>query len=268
MANVLLSWAMTGPAQSAAAAVVAEIAQAGGRAVHEPADVSDAGAVDAMVGRVIDRFGRIDVLICNAGILRDKSFAKMDMADFALVLSVHLQGSANCCHAVWAPMRDQGYGRILLTTSSSGLYGNFGQVNYGAAKAGMIGLMNGLHIEGEKYGIRVNCLSPTAATGMTDGLLSPEDAALLAPDSVSPAALFLTGPDAPSKTIMGAGAGVFSVVSIRETEGVWLPPEDRTADAIARRFDDISDTSACPPLENAFAQTNKYVELARRAKAR
>lgn len=245
--------------------LAAEITAAGGTAVAEAADVSDAAQVGAMVGRVLDLWGRIDVLICNAGILRDRSFAKMDMADFALVLAVHLQGSANCCHAVWEPMRAQGYGRILLTTSSSGLYGNFGQVNYGAAKAGMIGLMNSLHQEGVKYDIRVNCLSPTAATSMTAGLLSPEDEALLGPAAVAPAALFLTARQAPSRTIMGAGAGVYSVVRIEETEGLWLPPEERTAQGIAARFARIGDRATARELPNAFAQTQKYVAMARKA---
>jgi NAD(P)-dependent dehydrogenase (short-subunit alcohol dehydrogenase family) len=165
-------------------------------------------------------------------------------------------------------MREQAYGRILLTTSSSGLYGNFGQSNYGAAKAGMIGLMNCLHLEGAKYDIRVNCLSPTAATAMTSGLLAPEDEALLAPETVSPAALFLTSGDAPSRIIMGAGAGVYSVVRVVETDGVWLPPGDRTVAGIARRFAEIGDASTARPLENAFAQTNKYSALARRARER
>lgn len=246
-----------------AGSVVEEIRASGGRAEVELADVSALDQVEAMTERILERLGRIDVLICNAGILRDRTFAKMELADFTRVLQVHLEGSANCCHAVWSVMRDQVYGRILLTTSSSGLYGNFGQSNYGAAKAGMIGLMNCLHFEGLKYDIRINCLSPAAATAMTEGLLAPEDERLLDPNWVSPAALYLTGRNSPSKTVMGAGGGVFSTIRIVETEGVWLPEAERTPQGIAEAFSTISDRSREEALENAFEQTAKYVRIAR-----
>lgn len=248
-----------------AAAVAAEVCAMGGDAVAEVADVAAPDQVAAMVARVMDRWGRIDVLINNAGLLRDKSFAKMDMADFDRVVAVHLGGSTACCHAVWPIMRAQTYGRILLTTSTSGLFGNFGQANYGAAKAGMVGLMNVLHIEGQKHGIRVNCLAPTAATAMTDGLVPAQDMALLGPESVSPAVLFLTAQDAPSRVIMGAGAGAYSVIHILETAGVYLAPKDRTAAGIAQQFAAIAAMPGAASLPSAFDQTAKFVALARAA---
>jgi NAD(P)-dependent dehydrogenase (short-subunit alcohol dehydrogenase family) len=172
---------------TAADAVVAEILAAGGEAIANHASVTDEAAVAAMVAEVLARWGRIDILVSNAGILRDKSFGKMDLADFRLVLDVHLMGAAICCKAVWDTMRAQKHGRIVLTTSSSGLYGNFGQANYGAAKMALVGLMQTLAIEGAKDGIRVNCLAPTAATRMTEGLMPAEVLAALAPEAVSPA---------------------------------------------------------------------------------
>src|ERR1700685_3978292 len=155
----------------------------------DAADVADFEQVSAMAARAEKDWGSVDILVNNAGVLRDKTFAKMDMADFEFVLRVHLIGSANCTKAVWSGMRERNYGRIVLTSSASGIYGNFGQANYGAAKAGMIGLMNVLHLEGAKYDIRVNVLAPTAATGMTAGLLAAGGAALLTPGSVPPAVL-------------------------------------------------------------------------------
>jgi hypothetical protein len=197
--------------------------------------------------------------------LRDKTFAKMDLAEFELVLKVHLLGSAICTKAVWAGMRERNYGRILFTSSASGVYGNFGQSNYGAAKAGMVGLMNVLHLEGAKNNIRVNTLLPTAATGMTEGLIPPEMAALMGPETVTPAVLFLVSEDAPSKVILGAGAGVFAVTHIEETPGVFLSKADRTPETIAARFSEISDPKSARPLENAFGQTFKFVETAAKA---
>jgi NAD(P)-dependent dehydrogenase (short-subunit alcohol dehydrogenase family) len=151
-----------------AEAVATEIRDAGGEAIANGANVADFEQVQNMVRQTLDEWGRVDILVNNAGILRDKSFLKMAMEDFRLVIDVHLMGSANCCKAVWEIMREQGYGRIILTSSSTGLYGNFGQTNYGAAKMAMVGIMNTLHLEGAKYNIRVNCLAPTAGTAMTE----------------------------------------------------------------------------------------------------
>jgi NAD(P)-dependent dehydrogenase (short-subunit alcohol dehydrogenase family) len=243
--------------------VVEEIERAGGTAMADGADVTNADEVAAMVSRAQAEWGRVDILVNNAGILRDKSFAKMEIADFEKVVGVHLMGSAICTKTVWGGMRDRGYGRVVFTSSASGIYGNFGQANYGAAKAAMIGLMNVLHLEGAKHDIRVNVLAPTAATGMTAGLLPPEVAALLTPESVTPAVLFLVGENAPSRTIMGAGGGVFAVTHIEETPGVFLPEAERTPEKIAACFAEIADRASAVPLENAYAQTFKFAAAAK-----
>jgi NAD(P)-dependent dehydrogenase (short-subunit alcohol dehydrogenase family) len=206
----------------AAGAVADEIVAAGGQAMAVAASVTDEAGVEAMVAQTLDRWGRVDILINNAGILRDKSFAKMSIADFRTVVDVHLIGAAICTKAVWETMRAQGFGRIVMTTSSSGLYGNFGQANYGAAKMALVGLMQTLAIEGEKYGIRVNCLAPTAATQMTHGVLSEESLALLAPEMVSPALLPLVADDAPTRTILCAGAGHVAAAHVTLTEGAQI----------------------------------------------
>jgi len=245
--------------------VAREIEAAGGVAMANGADVANPEQVAAMVRAAESQWGGVDILVNNAGILRDKTFAKMELAEFELVLRVHLLGSAICAKAVWAGMRERNYGRVLFTSSASGVYGNFGQSNYGAAKAGMVGLMNVLHLEGAKNNIRVNTLLPTAATGMTEGLIPPEMAALLSPETVTPAVLFLVSEDAPSKVIMGAGAGVFAVTHIEETPGVFLGKAERTPETIAARFGEISDARTARPLDNAFGQTFKFVEAAARA---
>lgn len=248
-----------------AEAVVAEIEAAGGQALAHRADVSDMEMVGDMIAQTMARWGRVDCLVNNAGILRDKSFAKMDMADFRRVIDVHLVGSANCCHAVWPIMRDQGYGRIVLTSSGSGLYGNFGQANYGAAKAAMVGLMNVLHLEGARDDIRINTLAPTAATAMTKGLLPEAALALLNPETITPGVLFLLGQDAPSRTILSAGAGTFAVTQIRETQGTLIEGEI-TPEIIAAQWEQITDATGAEDLENAFAQTRKYALRAAAAK--
>jgi NAD(P)-dependent dehydrogenase (short-subunit alcohol dehydrogenase family) len=249
-----------------ALSVVEEIRAGGGIAIADPADVADFEQVSAMAARSEKDWGSIDILVNNAGVLRDKTFAKMEMADFEFVLRVHLIGSANCTRAVWAGMRERNYGRIALTSSASGIYGNFGQANYGAAKAGMIGLMNVLHLEGAKNNIRVNVLAPTARTGMTAGLLSPVAAELMAPESVTPGLLFLVSENAPSRVILGAGAGVFAVTHIGETPGVYLDESERTPETIAARFAEISDPQTAEPLKDAFGQTMKFVAAAAQAK--
>jgi NAD(P)-dependent dehydrogenase (short-subunit alcohol dehydrogenase family) len=226
------------------------------------ADVSNFEQVQAMVDRATKEWGKIDLLCANAGILRDKSFAKMETADFARVLDVHLVGTFNCCKAVWHGMRERNFGRIVVTTSSSGLFGNFGQANYGAAKAGIVGLMNVLAEEGRKNDIRVNTISPTAATRMTEELLPPQALALMRPESITPAVLYLLSDDAPTRTIMGAGAGSFAVIKIMESEGINLPHSEWTPEAIAAHFSEIGDMSTARALENAFQQTQKYVSQA------
>ena len=252
----------TGGSLSPAEAVVEEIRKAGGTAMADGADVSDFEQVTAMVERATKEWGSVDLLCANAGILRDKSFGKMEVADFQKVLDVHLVGTFYCCKATWAGMRDRNYGRIVLTTSSSGLYGNFGQANYGAAKSGMVGLMNVLAEEGRKNDIRVNIISPTAATRMTEELLPPQALQLMKPNAITPAVEYMLSEDAPTRTIMGAGAGSFAVIKILESEGINLPESEWTPDAVAAHFAEISDMSKAKALTGAFEQTQKYVAQA------
>ena len=251
-----------GAAPDSALKVADEIRAAGGAAMTDGSDVANFEQITAMVSRAEKEWGGVDILVNNAGILRDKTFAKMEMSDFERVISVHLNGSANCTRAVWNGMRERNYGRIVFTSSASGIYGNFGQANYGAAKAAMLGLMNVLHLEGAKYNIRVNTLAPTAATAMTAGLLPPEVARVLSPKSVTPAVLFLAGEDAPSRVILGAGAGVFAVTRIEETPEVYLDEAERSPETIAARWNEIFSGQKSVPLQDAFAQTRKFAEMA------
>ncbi len=230
----------SGASQSAAEAVVAEILAAGGEAIASAASVTDFQAVSQMVAETMAKWGRVDILVNNAGILRDKSFAKMELDDFRLVVDVHLMGAVNCTKAVWDIMRDQNYGRIVMTTSSSGLFGNFGQSNYGAAKMALVGLMQTLSIEGAKNDIRVNCLAPTAHTRMTEDLGLPLEA--LAPALVTPGLLHLVSPDAPTRCILAAGAGGFERAYITLTQGDFITGLN-AAEQVAARFDKISDRS-------------------------
>ncbi|WP_256646160.1 SDR family NAD(P)-dependent oxidoreductase [Thermomonas paludicola] len=222
-----------------AGAVADEIRAAGGQARAVTCSVADAEAVQAMVDDVLADWGRIDILVNNAGILRDKSFAKMDLADFRLVLDVHLMGAANCTRAVWNAMRAQDYGRIVMTTSCSGLYGNFGQANYAAAKMGLVGLMQTLGIEGAKHDIRVNCLAPTGATQMMEGILPPEQLAKFKPELVSPAVLALVAQNAPNRAILSAGAGGFELAYIALTQGIQLGAA-ASAEAILEQWAELS----------------------------
>jgi len=254
----------SGASLSAAEAVVQEIAAAGGEAMAHGANVTEPAEVQDMVDQALSRWGRVDILVNNAGILRDKSFAKMDLADFRAVLDVHLWGSVVCTKAVWGPMREAGYGRIAMTSSSSGLYGNFGQSNYGAAKMGVVGLMNVLHLEGQKADIRVNTLAPTAATRMTEGLI-PEDALkLMTVESVTAGLLYLVSEAAPSRTILCAGAGGYAATKIYETPGVYLPPEEQTPEGVAAHIGRITASDGQDEFEQGGRQTMKFLEYAAR----
>ena len=241
-------------------AVVAGIREAGGEAMSHGANVADFAQVEDMVEQTMDAWGRVDILINNAGILRDKTFAKMPLDDFRLVIEVHLMGTVNCTKAVWNIMREQNYGRVVFTTSSSGLYGNFGQSNYGAAKMAMVGLMNTLHLEGAKNDIRVNCLAPTAGTAMTEGLMPEPVFKLLSPEVVSPAVVFLAGPDAPSRKVLGAGGGSFSVFKGFETVGTNLLPNDVSAESIAAAWDTLNDEAGMQEFTGGFEQTGKFAQ--------
>lgn len=249
----------TGGSSEPAEKVVAEIKMHGGEAIAHGADVTNIEQVEHMVATAIDAWGRVDILINNAGILRDASFAKMELSDFEKVMDVHLMGSVNCTKAVWPHMRGANYGRVLMTTSSSGLYGNFGQSNYGAAKMAVIGLMNTLQIEGEKNDIRVNALGPGAATRMTADLLPKPIVELMTPESVTPAAVFLVSEDAPKRTILNATAGGYSRTIIHETDGIYVSPAGQTAEAIASSFADISNETGQKAYTNGGEQVMKFV---------
>jgi NAD(P)-dependent dehydrogenase (short-subunit alcohol dehydrogenase family) len=215
--------------------------RAGGSAIADGGDVTDFAAMEAMAARAVAEWGRIDILVNNAGVLRDRSFSKMTLEDFRRVMDVHLMGSVHAVKAVWETMRAQRYGRIVMTTSSSGLYGNFGQSNYSAAKMALVGLMQTLALEGERQDIRVNCLAPTAATAMTEGLLPPEALSRLQPDYVSPGLVALVGEDAPTRTILLAGAGSFESANLTMTRGIFIDGSADTAAEVAARMDEIRD---------------------------
>ena len=222
-------------------AVADEIVRAGGSAIADGGDVTDFAAMEAMAARAVAEWGRIDILVNNAGVLRDRSFSKMTLEDFRRVMDVHLMGSVHAVKAVWETMRAQRYGRIVMTTSSSGLYGNFGQSNYSAAKMALVGLMQTLALEGERQDIRVNCLAPTAATAMTEGVLPPEALARLQPDYVSPGLVALVGEDAPTRTILLAGAGSFESANLTMTRGIFIDGSADTAAEVSARMDEIRD---------------------------
>lgn len=254
----------TGASVSAAEAVVKEIAEKGGAAISNGANVTKDAEVADMVAAAMKKWGRVDILVNNAGILRDKTFAKMEMADFRTVIDVHLIGTALCTKAVWEIMREQQYGRIICTSSPSGLHGIFGQANYGAAKAGMIGFMNALHLEGGKYNIRINLLSPSARTRMTEDIGIPEPLlAQMTPEAITAALLFLAGEDAPSRAIISCAAGGYARAYIAETDGVYLPPGEQTPENIAANWEKISNTSDLKFYENSAGPNMNFLGKAK-----
>jgi NAD(P)-dependent dehydrogenase (short-subunit alcohol dehydrogenase family) len=252
----------SGGSATAAEAVVAEIRAAGGEALANSASVTDFAAVEAMVAQAVAAWGRVDILVNNAGILRDKTFAKMEMADFELVVDVHLMGAVHCSKAVWGLMNAQKYGRIVMTTSSSGLYGNFGQSNYGAAKMALVGLMQTLALEGAKSNIHVNALAPTAATRMTEGLMPEALLAALKPEAVVPAMLVLASRNAPTRTILCAGAGTFEAAHITLTQGVWLGTDGQTPERLAERLAEVTDPTGQIVPQGGSAQGANEVSKA------
>ena len=250
----------SGGSSEAADAVVKTIIDNGGKAISNGASVTDDKGVNNMVEQTISEFGRIDVLVNNAGVLRDKSFSNMSMFDFEFVVDVHLMGTVKTTHAVFPIMKEQNYGRIVVTTSSSGLYGNFGQSNYGAGKMGVVGMMNTLELEGAKYNIHVNALAPVAWTRMTEDLMPPEAEALLTPESVTPAVVFMSSDQAPSGQIICAGAGVFAAAQVVETPGKLLGL-DAAAEDVAANWEEISDLTEAKPLGMGFEQSAKFFAL-------
>ena len=252
----------SGGSSDAAKAVVAEIEAAGGEAIAHGANVANFEEVQDMVAQTMAKWGRVDILINNAGILRDKSFAKMDLADFRLVMDVHVMGSVNCTKAVWEIMREQNYGRIVMTTSSSGMYGNFGQTNYGAAKMAVIGFMNTLVLEGQKNDIRVNCLAPTAGTRMTEDIMPPEICAMLQPEAVTAGALTLCHEEAPNRMILCAGAGGYASTRLFETDGIFIPQSQQSPEAVLAQWDGVCDISNQAELSSGLKQSEKFLTKA------
>ncbi len=245
----------------AALKVVEEIEAAGGEAMSNGGSVTDYDQMVEMVAKAKERFGSVHILINNAGVLRDKSFVKMEPEDFKFVVDVHLNGSANCAKAVWETMRGQAYGRILMTASSTGLYGNFGQANYGAAKLGLAGLTKTLAIEGAKTNVRVNTIAPTAATRMTEDIFPPAMLGLFAPEAVAPAALYLVSEDAPTNMIVGAGAGVFQAAYVTLTAGVRLQGDDLSPEGIAANWDRITDRAGEITPQSGAEQAMSIMKL-------
>jgi len=248
----------TGGNSAAADAVVAEIKAFGGEAIANGASVTDDAGVAHLVQQTMDTWGRIDILVANAGILRDKSFSKMEIADFEAVMNVHVMGTVKPTKAIWEIMRAQNYGRIVVTTSSTGLYGNFGQTNYGAAKLGLVGFMNSLKIEGQKNNIHVNAISPVAATRMTENIMTPEMLDKLRPEYVTPAVAYLCSDEAPTGVILTAGAGVFAMARIYETEGVYLGEAGLSVEEIRDNWSKIEDPTGQEAYPNGGGQTGKF----------
>ena len=242
--------------------VAEEIRNNGGEAIANGSNVSNFDEVQNMVSQAMDAWGRVDILVNNAGILRDRTFLKMSIDDMRQVIDVHLMGSMYCSKAVWEIMREQSYGRIVFTTSSTGLYGNFGQTNYGAAKMAMVGMMNTLHLEGMKYDIRVNCLAPAAGTAMTEGLFPEPIFDLLSPESVSPGVVFLSSSDAPSRIVLAAGGGSFAVFKGFETEGINLHPDSLNPEGVAKNWHAISNEEGMNELQTGAEQTEKFARQA------
>ncbi|MGH6971355.1 MAG: SDR family NAD(P)-dependent oxidoreductase [Caulobacteraceae bacterium] len=248
----------SGGSSEAAAKVVAEIKAFGGEAIANGSSVTDDAGVALMVKQAMDAWGRIDILVANAGVLRDKSFAKMKVADFEFVVNVHLMGSVKPAKAVWDIMREQNYGRIVVTTSSTGLYGNFGQTNYGAAKLSLVGFMNSLKLEGQKNNVHVNAISPVAATRMTENIMPAQMSERLKPDYVTPGVVYLCSEEAPTGAILTAGAGVFALARIYETEGVYLGEEGLSAEAVRGAWGKIADETGQQAYLNGGEQTQKF----------
>ena len=252
----------SGASSAASQEVVQLIEAAGGEAISHGANVANFDEVQDMVNKTIEKWGRVDILVNNAGILRDKSFSKMTLDDFKLVMDVHLMGTVNCTKAVWDIMREQNYGRIVVTTSSSGMYGNFGQSNYGAAKMAVLGLMNTLVLEGAKNNIIVNALAPTAGTRMTEDLIPEEFLKLLTPESVTAGLLTLVDDDAPNRTILCAGAGGYASTQLFETDGVFIPASEQSPEAVRGNWDVVSSTDKQEALPNGPLQTEKFLKKA------
>ncbi|MCC7266532.1 MAG: SDR family NAD(P)-dependent oxidoreductase [Caulobacteraceae bacterium] len=248
----------SGGSSEAAQKVVEEIKAGGGEAIANGASVTDDAGVKHLVEQTMGEWGRVDILVANAGILRDKSFAKMEIADFEAVMNVHLMGTVKPTKALWEIMRQQNYGRIVVTTSSTGLYGNFGQTNYGAAKLALIGFMNSLKLEGQKNNIHVNAISPVAATRMTENLMPPEVLEKLKPEYVTPGVVYLCSEEAPTGAILTAGAGAFALSRIYETEGVYLGEGGLSVEEVRDNWAKITAPDGQQAYHNGGEQSGKF----------
>jgi len=251
-----------GMSSQASQEVVRLIEEQGGEAISNGANVTNYQDVEAMVQQAMDKWGRVDILVNNAGILRDKSFTKMTLDDFKLVVDVHLMGSVNCTKAVWDIMRAQNYGRIVMTTSSSGMYGNFGQSNYGAAKMAVLGLMNTLVLEGAKNNVRINALAPTAGTRMTEDLMPAEMANMFAPEAVTAGMLTLCDDDSPNRFILCAGAGGFSQANLYETDGIFIAQEQQSPELVREKWNELTTTEQQQALTDGSKQGEKFITKA------
>ncbi|PKG77483.1 3-oxoacyl-ACP reductase [Shewanella sp. Actino-trap-3] len=249
----------SGASSAASQEVVQLIEEMGGEAISHGANVANFDEVQDMVQQTMDKWGRVDILINNAGILRDKSFSKMTLDDFKLVMDVHVMGSVNCTKAVWEIMKQQNYGRIVMTTSSSGMYGNFGQANYGAAKMAVIGLMNTLVLEGAKNNININALAPTAGTRMTEDLMPEEIVKAFSPEAVTAGMLTLCDEDAPNRFILCAGAGGYSSASIFETEGCFIPKTSQNPETVRQNWALLTAQENQQSLLSGAKQGEKFV---------
>ncbi|HEV7157913.1 MAG TPA: SDR family NAD(P)-dependent oxidoreductase [Caulobacteraceae bacterium] len=248
----------SGGSSEAATKVVDEIKAAGGEALANGSSVTDEAGVAHMIAQAMDAWGRIDILIANAGVLRDKSFSKMEIADFEFVVDVHLMGTVGPVKAAWEIMRAQNYGRIVVTTSSTGLYGNFGQTNYGAAKLGLVGFMNTLKLEGQKNNIHVNAICPVAGTRMTETLMPPEMVKKLAPEFVTPGVIYLCSDEAPTGVILTAGGGAFALARIYETEGIYLGEDGVSVEEVRDNWAKIADPTGQSAYFAGGEQTQKF----------
>jgi len=249
----------SGASSQASQDVVRQIEELGGEAFSHGANVANFDEVQDMVQKTMEKWGRVDILINNAGILRDKSFTKMTIDDFKLVMDVHVMGSVNCTKAVWDIMREQNYGRIVMTTSSSGMYGNFGQSNYGAAKMAVLGLMNTLVIEGAKHNIYINSLAPTAGTRMTEDLMPAEIVKAFSPEAVTAGMLTLCDEDAPNRFILCAGAGGYSSASMFETEGCFIPQSAQNPEEVRGQWSELTAQGGQAALTSGAQQGEKFV---------
>lgn len=214
-----------------AQSVVNEILAGGGEAIANTASVADENGAQSIIDDAVSAFGRVDIVVNNAGILRDKTFANISVENFRAVLDVHLMGSVFVTKAAWPVMAKQGWGRVVFTSSGSGIFGNFGQSNYAAAKMGLVGLMNVLSLEGARKGIKVNALAPGAITRMTEDLADPNRTGR--PEQVSPAVLYLCSEDAPQGIILQAADGRFSTIYIDVSQAIDLGPDATYEDLMA-----------------------------------